>query len=141
MESLNFDKLVNMNIEDVMKVSEVKLVKPESSKRIDEQNFEFNITISTVTDPEWRLIFEKKHGKKNVNFQGSKAVLTCRPTELQEEVTMLKFAIAETNLVYREKREALIEKITNAKKQEKEAVINRLLEDEQVKKMFEKFEI
>ncbi|EKP0309194.1 hypothetical protein JGK42_003090 [Aeromonas veronii] len=54
---------------------------------------------------------------------------------------MLKFAIAETNLVYREKREALIEKITNAKKQEKEAVINRLLEDEQVKKMFEKFEI
>ncbi|EKP0309193.1 hypothetical protein JGK42_003089 [Aeromonas veronii] len=69
MESLNFDKLVNMNIEDVMKVSEVKLVKPESSKRIDEQNFEFNITISTVTDPEWRLIFEKNMVRKTLIFR------------------------------------------------------------------------
>ncbi|MBE4048731.1 hypothetical protein HJ124_22680 [Vibrio parahaemolyticus] len=139
MEHVNFDKLAKMHIENVMKVGEVKLIKPESSKRIDEQKFEFTFITSTCTDPEWRSIFEKAYGKKIINFQGSKAVLVCRPTDLKEEVNIVKAAMVETNLTYGEKREVLVAQITEAQKQEREAVINKQLEDEQVKEMFENF--
>ncbi|WP_305819517.1 hypothetical protein [Photobacterium leiognathi] len=137
MENMDINKLVNMNIENIMKVGEVKLVKPESSKRIDDKTFEFTFITSTFTDPEWRSIFEKAYIKKIINFHGSTAVLVCQPTELQEEVDMIKAAMAETNLSYSEKREALVKQITEAQKKEKEALRNKQLEDEQVKEMFE----
>lgn len=141
MKQPNLKDLAKMNIDTLMKIDEVKMIQPKSSKRIDDQNFEFIFITSSFTDPEWRSIFDSQYKDGNIKFIGSTSVLICKPTELPKHVEAIKVAMNITNVKYKEKRAQLAKMISEAQAKEKEFIINKQLEEEDVQVMFSNFKI
>ena len=141
MDSKSFEKLKNMPPEEIMKVGEVKLVKPAASKRANEEEFAFTFEISAFTDPDWRDIFEKHYGSKKVQFHGSQLTLTCKPTDLESEVPKVKLIMMSTNQDYLARRERLLSEIAAKNETERTAAVNRNLEESEVDAMFQSFKV
>lgn len=140
-ESL-FEKFKNTPPEQVMKVGEVALVKPKASKRVDTEEFEFTFETTTVTDPEWRGIYEQHYYKpKKIRFHGSEVTVMCKPTELEHELPAIKLAIIATNKKYQAMRDQLLADIAVHKSAVKESAFNRALEESDVQEMFLKLKV
>lgn len=141
MNSKSFEKLKNMPPEEIMNIGEVKLLKPVTSKRANEEEFVFTFEISTLTDPDWREIFDKHYGSKKAQVHGSQLALTCKPTDLESEVSRVKLTMMSTNKDYLAKRERLLSEIAAKNEAERTAAVNRNLEESEVDAMFQSFKV
>lgn len=141
MDLKSFDILKKMPIEEIMKVGNVKLIKPVSSKRENEEEFSFIFEVNTFTDPEWRSIFFKQYSSGKAAFKGSNFSLICKPTDLDSEVMEIKRLIGMTNEEYSKQREGLIKKLESEKEVEKNILINKNIEENQVSEMFKNFRV
>ncbi len=130
-----------MSAENIMKVKEIALVAPTTSKRKNDEEFEFTFTTTGFTDPEWRDIFKKHYGSEKARFHGSELTRTCKTTDLESEISRVKVLIMSTNEDYQKKREELIRIIEENKIAEKEAAINKNLEESEVQEMFSNFKV
>ncbi len=136
-----FNQFKNTPTESIMKVGEIKLVEPVSSKRINEQEFDFTFSLNTFTDPEWRDIFQKHYGSKKAKFHGSELTLTCKPTNLDAEMPKVKLIIISTNQDYHSKRGSLIAAINANNEEEHISALNKNVEDDEVADMFRNFKV
>jgi hypothetical protein len=141
MDQTSFNKFKDMTPESIMKVEEVCLVEPVSSKRKNEQEFEFTFSTNTFTDPEWRDIFKKHYGSEKARFHGSEFTLTCKPTDLESEVSKVKLLILSTNQDYQKQREALLSEIAAHKEEARISAINKNAEEDDVNEMFKNFKV
>lgn len=139
-ESL-FSKFKQMPIDSIMTVGEVKLVEPKESKRKNDQEFDFTFLMNTFADPEWREIFQKHYGSEKAKFHGSEFTLTCRPTDLESEVSKVKLLIMSTTQDYRARRESLISAVGAKREEERIAALNKNIENNEVDRMFKNLKV
>lgn len=136
------DQNKNKSIDEIMKISEIYLVEPISSKRYGvTEKFIFTFSISGFTDPEWREIFTKNYNSDKVKFSGSEFILTCKANELEKIILQVKPCLSLTNKTYKERREKLIEAIEENNINKKKIDNDKKQEEDEVDNMFKNFKV
>ena len=94
-----------------MGLCEVQVTKKLSVKERDHHQCEFAFELSCAADPVWVSFFKQDSSEASVEFQGTRMLLTCLPSNLEERYAKIKDSMARTNVRYEKERLELIKKI------------------------------
>ena len=94
-----------------MGVSQLQVSKKLGVKERDQHECEFGFELSSPADPVWVQMFREDLGKIAVEFQGDRMLLTCRPSDLEQNYLQIKDSMTKTNARHAKEREELVAKI------------------------------
>jgi hypothetical protein len=94
-----------------MGVSQMQVAKKLAVKERDQHQCEFGFELSSPADPVWVQMFMADLGKISVEFQGDRMLLTCLPSDLEQNYRQIKDSMTKTNARYAKERQELVAKI------------------------------
>jgi len=94
-----------------MGVSQLQVAKKLAVKERDQHQCEFGFELSSPADPVWVQMFMEDLGKIPIEFQGDRMLLTCVPSDLEQNYRQIKDSMTKTNARYAKERQELVAKI------------------------------